>query len=124
MGGQVMKAFIPPKLTVAQKRAMSREIERQLVEHVRKYEAEYIALALYAAHIEFGFGKKRLERLKKRMYEQYYELARYYDMPNDGMFIARQKLLDIGVDTTPEEDMRLITYGIEKSSHGGKEDKK
>ena len=117
-----MKASIPYKLTVAQQRALHREIERQLAEHTHKYEAEYIALALYAAHVEFGFGKKRLERLKKRMYELYYELVRYYDMPNDGMFIARQKLIDIGVDTTPDEDKRLITYGINKSSL--KEDKR
>ena len=61
-----MKARIPFKMTVAQQRAMHREIERQLAEHMRKYEAEYIALALYAARVEFGFGKKRLERLKKR----------------------------------------------------------
>lgn len=114
-----MKASIPFKLTVAQKRAMHREIERQLAEHMRKYEAEYIALALYAARVEFGFGKKRLERLKNRMYELYHELVRYYDLPNDGMFIARRKLLDIGVDTTPDEDMRLITYGIKKPSKGG-----
>ena len=114
-----MKASIPLKLTAAQQRAMHREIERQLAEHMRKYEAEYIALALYAAHVEFGFGKKRLERLQKRMYELYYELVRYYDMPNDGMFIARRKLLDVGVDTTPDEDKRLITYGIKKLSKGG-----
>ena len=114
-----MKARIPFKMTVAQQRAMHREIERQLAEHMRKYEAEYIALALYAARVEFGFGKKRLERLKKRMYELYYELVRYYDLPNDGMFIARRKLLDLGIDTTPDEDKRLITYGINKSSQGG-----
>lgn len=114
-----MKASIPFKLTAAQQRAMHREIERQLAEHMRKYEAEYIALALYAARVEFGFGKKRLERLKNRMYELYHELVRYYDLPNDGMFIARRKLLDIGVDTTPDEDMRLITHGIKKFSKGG-----
>lgn len=114
-----MKALTPFKLTSAQQRAMHREIERQLAEHVRKYEAEYIALALYAARVEFGFGKKRLERLKQRMYELYYKLVQYYDLPNDGMFIARRKLLDIGVDTTPDEDKRLITYGINKLSKGG-----
>ena len=109
-----MKAAIPFKLTAAQKRAMHQEIERQLAEHMRKYEAEYIALALYAAHVEFGFGKKRLERLKRRMYELYYELVRYYDLPNDGMFIARRKLLDLGIDTTPDEDIGLITYGLKE----------
>jgi hypothetical protein len=114
-----MKASIPFKLTAAQQRAMHQEIERQLAEHMRKYEAEYIALALYAARVEFGFGKKRLERLKNRMYELYHELVRYYDLPNDGMFIARRKLLDIGVDTMPDEDKRLITYGIKKLSKGG-----
>ena len=111
-----MKAFIPHKLTAAQQRAMQREIERQIAEHMRKHEAEYIALALYAARVEFGFGKKRLERLKKRMYEKYHELVRYYEMPNEGMYIARRKLLDIGVDTSPDEDMRLMTYGIKKDS--------
>jgi len=110
-----MKASIPFKMSVAQQRALHREIERQLAEHTRKYEAEYIALALYAAHIEFGFGKKRLERLKQRMYELYHELVQYYEMPHEGMFIARRKLLDIGVDTTPEEeDMRLLTYGTKE----------
>lgn len=108
-----MKALTPFKLTSAQQRAMHREIERQLAEHMRKYEAEYIALALYAARVEFGFGKKRLERLKRRMYEQYQQLVDYYDMPHEGMFIAHRKLLDIGVDTTPDDE-RLINYGIKK----------
>jgi hypothetical protein len=49
------------------------------------------------------------------MYELYHELVRYYEIPNEGMFIARRKLLDIGVDTTPEEeDMRLLTYGTKE----------
>ena len=108
-----MKAIIPPKLTVAQQRAMFREIERQLAEHVRKYESEYIALALYAVHIEFGFGKKRLERLKQRMYELYHELVQYYEMPHEGMFIAQQKLLAMGIDTTANEQ-RMLDFGFKK----------
>ena len=110
-----MKASIPYKLTVAQQRALFREIERQLAEHTRKYEAEYIALALYAARVEFGFGKKRLERLKRRMYELYHELVQYYEMPNEGMFIARRKLLEMGIDTAAGEQ-RMIDYVCKKGA--------
>lgn len=110
-----MKALISPKLTVAQQRAMFREIERQLAEHTRKYEAEYIALALYAAHLEFGFGKQRLERLMRRMYELNSQLVEYYDMPHEGMYIARQKLLEMGIDTAAGEQ-RMIDYVCKKGA--------
>jgi len=108
-----MKASIPIKLTVAQQRAMFREIERQLAEHVRNHEADYIAMALYAAHLEFGFGKQRLERLMRRMYELNSQLVEYYEMPHEGMYIARQKLLEMGIDTAAGEQ-RMIDFGFKK----------
>lgn len=108
-----MKATLPYKLSVDQKRALDREINRQLAEHMRKYEADYIAMALYAARTEFKFGKKRLERLKKKMYELNTALIEYYEMPHEGMFIARQKLLEMGIDTMAGEQ-RMIDFGFKK----------
>jgi hypothetical protein len=108
-----MKARIPAQLTVSQKQALDREIIRQLAEHVRNHEADYIAMALYAVHVELGFGKKRLERIMKKMRELHKELIDYYDMPHEGMYIARQKLLAMGIDTTPSSDA-MIDYGFKR----------
>ena len=108
-----MKASIPYKLTVAQQRALEREINRQLAEHVRNHEADYIAMALYAVRAEFGFGKKRLERIMKKMRELHKELIDYYEMPHEGMYIARQKLLEMGIDTAAGEQ-RMIDFGFKK----------
>lgn len=110
-----MKARIPAQLTVSQKQALDREINRQLAEHVRNHEADYIAMALYAVRAEFGFGKKRLERLMRRMYELNSQLVEYYDMPHEGMYIARQKLLEMGIDTAAGEQ-RMIDYVCKKGA--------
>lgn len=106
-----MKARIPQIRTTEQKRALSREINRQLAEHMREFEADYIALALYAAHIEFGFGKARLDRLKHRMYELNRALIEHYEMPHESMYIARRKLKEIGVDVAAERN-ELLDYQI------------
>lgn len=108
-----MKARIPAQLTVSQKHALDREINRQLAEHVRNHEADYIAMALYAVHVELGFGKKRLERIMKKMRELHKELIDYYEMPHEGMYIARQKLLEMGIDTAAGEQ-RMIDFGFKK----------
>jgi folate-dependent phosphoribosylglycinamide formyltransferase PurN len=112
-GGRAVKARIPQIRTAKQQRALSREIDRQLAEHMREFEADYIALALYAAHIEFGFGKARLDRLKHRMYELNRALIEHYEMPHESMYIARQKLLEMGIDTAAGEQ-RMIDFGFKK----------
>lgn len=45
-------------MTVAEKKAMNLEIQRQLAEYDKKHATEIDALILWVLHSEFGFGEK------------------------------------------------------------------
>jgi hypothetical protein len=49
-------------LSAAERRAMDKEIRRQLAEYDAKHKLELQALILWQLHEQFGFGEKRLKR--------------------------------------------------------------
>lgn len=53
-GGKVFGAV----LTAAEKKAMTMEINRQIVEADRRYADDIDAMVLYTLHVHLGFGKK------------------------------------------------------------------
>lgn len=57
-----MKAKVPYKMTSKERKAMNEEIKKQL-DQARVNDAdEYDAAILWAMHLCFGFGKKRLRK--------------------------------------------------------------
>lgn len=57
-----MRAKIPYKLTSKQEKAMKDEIQRQIDEARVRDSNEFDAAVLWALHLCFGLGKKRLRR--------------------------------------------------------------
>lgn len=73
-----MKALIPKKLTVAQQKALDREIRAQCVQRVKDYEIMLDAALIYALRQELGFGKERLKRIYDAMFRCREEAKEFY----------------------------------------------
>lgn len=89
----------PGELSAEQRRAMRAEIKRQVAEQMRLAEMDQEAAILWMLHEVFGFGKKRLEKAWRLMYEETKKLREWYVLdPDDDGWISKRKLKEIGVD--------------------------
>lgn len=94
-GGKVIGA----SLTVAEKKAMQIEIQKELAEYDRKHLMEIDAVVLWQLHTQLGFGKKRLERFYRSFAREFSALIHRYDMDDsDGVWLCTHQLKEIGVD--------------------------
>lgn len=103
-----MKAIIPPKLTVNEKKALYREINKQTAQNVENLSRELQALVLWCLHEQLGFGRKRLLRFQKAFLPKIKELRDYYDMrtAEDTSFVCKQKLKnEVGIDVDNQDVM-------------------
>ena len=103
-----MKAKLP--IPASQKQALNREIDRQLAEHMREHEADYIALMLWSMRAE-RWGKRRMERKRRQIVEMLRELENHYEMPDHGMYIARIKLKEFGIDLEDNKN-KIFDYEV------------
>ncbi len=111
-----MKAHLPYIRTTAQQRELNSAINRQLAKHIREHEADYIALALWAARSAFGFGRKRLLRYYEVLANAARELEAYYDMDDSCMYLAKVKLKECGIDVEEmHKENQILSYGVEKN---------
>lgn len=86
-------------LTVAERKAMNLEIQKQMAEYDRKHLNEIDALILWQLHTQLGFGIKRLKRFYMNFNPEYQALIDRYDMDEeDGIWLNTYKLKEIGVD--------------------------
>lgn len=99
-----MKANIPWKGSNAERKAMHKEIGRQIVLQSEKYATDFDAAVLYTLHLQYGFGKDRLRKFWEAFIKQREELSKYYEMQDDYAFICKEKLKQIGVDVQAWED--------------------
>ena len=104
-----MKALLQKKLTVAQQKALDREIRAQCVERVKDYEIMLDAALIYALRQELGFGKDRLKRIYDAMFrcrEEAKEFYKYQDSNgtvheashDDVAFAMLWELKQLGID--------------------------
>lgn len=86
-------------MTVAEKKGMNLEIQRQLAEYDRKHLIEIDALILWVLHDKFGFGPKRLRQYYDSYLTSIHDLVKRYELDkDDDIWLCTQKLKDIGVD--------------------------
>ena len=78
------------------KKAMVREINRQILEQEDKFSRGIEIMVLWTLYKELGFGKKRLKRFYKAIIQNYKDMCKFYEM--DDTFPAECKLRDIGID--------------------------
>lgn len=91
-------------MTAKEQKAMRIEINRQIIEADRKYANDVDVLFLYFLHEYLGFGKKRLRQAWEQFSVIHDDLVNYYEMPDDGAWLADRKLKEIGVDVAAWND--------------------
>lgn len=75
------------------------ECRKKLLELDEEFSADWEAAILWDIHEITGYGKIRLERLYRRMYQSHKELREHYEISeNDEGWLYREKLKEIGVD--------------------------
>ena len=99
------KKVFGANLSVAEKKALQLEIERQIAEQRERLEKEIEIVTLYALHEEFGFGKVRLHRFYKSFAKTFNDLIKRYEMDQtDGIWLCEKMLSDHGVDLNKWRD--------------------
>jgi hypothetical protein len=94
------KMIFGAKLTAAEKKAMEKEILRQLAEDNRKNVIEVDAMILWQLHEVFGFGPKRLKKFFDAFVPGIEEVADNYEMQDtdDKIWLFTHKLKEYGID--------------------------
>ena len=87
-------------LTPAQRKAMNREINAQILESDRAYKLDMDAAVLYSLHETFGFGEKRLRKFFDAFSVQHQSLREHYQLDDDTNTWRCRRLLKerVGVD--------------------------
>lgn len=94
VGGRVFGAV----LTAKERKAMEIEINRQIIESDRQYADDIDAMILYTLNVHLGFGEKRLRRFYEALSAEHERLIQHYEMPDDYVWLAKERLKKIGVD--------------------------
>lgn len=86
--------------TAAEKKAIDKEIKRQLAEYNRNNATEIAALILWCLHENFGFGHDRLRRFHKHFTTGINDLGKRYEMnePDEHIWLCKYKLKEYGID--------------------------
>lgn len=94
------KMIFGAELTVAEKKAMEKEILRQLAEDNRKNVIEIDAMMLWQLHEVFGFGPGRLKKFFDAFVPGIDEVADNYEMQDtdDKIWLFTHKLKEYGID--------------------------
>lgn len=93
------KNVIGAHLTVAEKKAMEIEINRQIAESRERLEFDMENAVLYVLNKEFGFGEQRLKRFYICFKDVIESLLEHYEMDDsDAVWLCAQKLKDMGID--------------------------
>ena len=83
----------------AEQKVLDAEIKKQILEHDLQFQMDNDSAILEMLHVHFGFGKDRLKKAWKLFYAEHNKLREHYEMtPEDGGWLCRQRLLEIGVD--------------------------
>ncbi len=88
------------ELTAAEKQAVNKEIDRQILEKDRQYSADLDAMVLVTLYEAYGWKEKRLRKFWDAFIKTHKELQEHYEMygVGDNEWLAHQKLKAIGVD--------------------------
>lgn len=94
-------------LSVAERKAMDMEIQRQIAEYDKKNMLEIDAAVLWVLHEEFGFGETRLKRFFDSFAPAIDGLVQRYEMDHgDGVWLCTHKLKELGIDISEWEKER------------------
>ena len=86
------------QLTSNQQNAIESAVKAQIAIYEKEHALDVDAMILYALHTHLGFLKDRLKKFFDAFINDHKAFIVHYDMPNDGAYLSRVKLKEIGVD--------------------------
>lgn len=92
------KYIIGAQFTKDEQKAIDIELQKMKKETLDALETDVDAQVLWFLHKHLGFGKQRLLAAFDVFSTCIQELGNYYEMPDDGGFVAKEKLKDMGID--------------------------
>ena len=85
------------QLTSNQQDAIESAVKAQIAIYEKEHALDVDAMILYALHTHLGFGKDRLKKFFDAFINDHKALIAHYEMPNDGAYLSRVKLKEMGV---------------------------
>ena len=90
--GKIFGVEFHPK----EQKALDEEINRQITKRHQEFTDDFDYMIMHILHEHFGFGLTRLERFHRLFIENNDELVEHYEMPDAGVYIAREEMNAIG----------------------------
>lgn len=86
------------ELSKKEQRALEAEIKRQMLEYHRQFIDDFDYMVMDLLHDHLGLGYTRLRRFYDAFCEAYDAMEKHYEMADAGMYIARKKMNELGVN--------------------------
>ena len=90
--GQIFDVELSPK----EQKVMNEKINEQIIATHQQFTDDFDYMILYVLHKHFGFGLSRLRKAYDLFVEENESLIKHYEMPDAGVFIAREEMNAIG----------------------------
>lgn len=90
--GQIFDVELSPK----EQKTMQEKINEQIIATHQQFTDDFDYMILYVLHEHFGFGPGRLRKAYDLFVEDNASLIKHYEMPDAGVYIAREKMNAIG----------------------------
>lgn len=90
--GQIFDVELSPK----EQKVMNEKINAQIIATHQQFTDDFDYMILYVLHKHFGFGLSRLRKAYDLFVEENESLIKHYEMPDAGVFIAREEMNAIG----------------------------
>ena len=90
--GQIFDVELSPK----EQKVMNEKINEQIIATHQQFTDDFDYMILYVLHKHFGFGLSRLRKAYDLFVAENESLIKHYEMPDAGVFIAREEMNAIG----------------------------
>ncbi len=111
------KAMIDAVLNDVGKDIMMAEIRKNLLEREKSMAIDIDTCVLWTLHVKYGWGKQRLKKFYKELFEEHLRMRQFYD--TDEPYPERMKLKEKGADVEAWYNDMFDDEGNYRSTLGG-----
>ena len=110
-----MNVKIPHKISAAEKKAMTKEIHKQIAESRKHYEKQINELVLWSVMNKFQCSKKKLKQFYMDFESSLNELLSHYEMSDEDLpWMCEVQLQRIGIDVDEWQKEFEANHGRDK----------
>ena len=84
------------ELSTKEQKVMNEKINAQIIATHQQFTDDFDYMILYVLHKHFGFGPGRLRKAYDLFVGENEKLIKHYEMPDAGVYIAREEMNTIG----------------------------